>query len=264
MPKSVFYAWQLDTNSKDNKIFIWDAICDACKSLSNDAIPEQSPRPEKDTDGIPGTPNIVQTIFNKIDECSVFIADVTFIAQSTKSKLIPNPNVLFELGYAVKTIGWERTILVLNNAHGNANNLPFDMLQHRWPIEYRLTPETKARDDRCSKLKEELTSALNDCDEYSLTRAVNMMNSLDTDSLKIVADHEHKGGIEIDMPATNMGGLLASTVRITAIRRLIDIGAIKVVETPYIRYGWTSDGLSMIREINRTQPKLLQLFRNNK
>lgn len=142
MPNSVFFAWQFDTDPKDNKTFILDAICDACNSLSNDAIPEQSPRPEKDTNGISGTPNIVQTIFNKIDKCSVFIADVTFIAESKKGKLIPNPNVLLELGYAVKTIGWERTILVLNNAYGDAKNLPFDMLQHRWPIEYRITSET--------------------------------------------------------------------------------------------------------------------------
>lgn len=263
MSNSVFFAWQNDTEPNDNKSFIWDSICESCKALSNDVLPEVSPRPEKDTEGISGSPNIVQTIFRKIDQCSIFVADVTFVAKTENGKFIPNPNVLLELGYAVKTIGWERTILVLNNAYGKAENLPFDLLQHRWPIEYRVTSETKAR-KRCSEnLDEALSSALNICEEFSLNRAIQMMNLLDTNSLKIVADHENGSIIELFMPAKTKGDLLESMAHTSSLRRLMDLGAIKVVEEPYISYGWTSDGLLMIREINKTHPKLLELFRSN-
>ena len=31
---------------------------------------------------------------------------------------MPNPNVVFELGYAVANLGWERVILLINEAHG--------------------------------------------------------------------------------------------------------------------------------------------------
>ena len=263
MPNSVFFAWQNDTEPKDNKSFIWSSICESCNALRNDVLPELSPRPEKDTDGISGSPNIVQTIFKKIDQCSIFVADVTFVAKTENGKCIPNPNVLLELGYAVRTIGWERTILVLNNAYEKAENLPFDLLQHRWPIEYRVTSETKANEKRLESLSlnEALSSALKICERFSLNRAIEMMNSLDTDSLKIVADHENSGFIELLLPAKTMGETLISIVRTSALRRLMDLGAIKVVEEPYIGYGWTSDGLLMIREINKTHPKLLNLLR---
>ncbi len=263
MPNSVFFAWQFDTEPKDNKSFIWDAICESCKSLNNNAVPEQSPRPEKDTDGISGTPNIVQAIFNKIDKCSIFIADVTFIAESENGKLIPNPNVILELGYAVKTIGWERTILIMNNAYGKAENLPFDMLQHRWPIEYRVTSETKVREKRWDSLKDVLASALGDCEEYSLARAENMMNSLDTEALKLVADNEYENLIQMKMPDKTVFGVIASATRASSLRRLMDLGAITVVEKPSVGYGWTNDGLLMIKEINKVHPKLLGVLRSH-
>lgn len=261
MANSVFFAWQLDTKAEDNRAFIWDCIKSACFKLKNDALPELSPRPEKDTDGVSGTPNIVQTIFKKIDECSIFVADVTFIAQTESNKYIPNPNVLLELGYAVKSIGWERTVLVLNNAHGKADKLPFDMLQHRWPIEYRLTSETKVRDKRRDELEGALSDALQNCEEFSLSRAREMMLSLDTDTFALVATHEHDQLIEMPLPAKTMGQVLTSNSHTASLRRLIDLGAIRVIDTPYIGYGWTSDGLQMIKEINKLHPRMLSMFR---
>lgn len=261
MPNSIFFAWQSDTNPSENRTFIWNAIVDACKVLANNSVPEQSPRPEKDTIGVSGSPNIVQTIFRKIDHCAMFIADVTFVAKSEKSRLVPNPNVLLELGYAVKTVGWERTILVLNSACGKADSLPFDMLQHRWPIEYKITSETKAREKRWSNLKEALSVALQSCEEYSLNRATDMMNSLDADCLKLIADNESNRFIVMQLPANNMAGLLIGGQRTASLRRLMDLAALKVVEKPHIGYGWTNDGLLMVREINRTHPDLLNVLR---
>lgn len=254
----------MDTEPKGNKTFIWDSMCAACKKLGDDINPELSPRPEKDTEGVSGTPNIVQTIFNKIDSCSMFVADVTFIGETNKGKLLPNPNVLLELGYAVKTIGWARTILILNNAYGKADKLPFDMLQHRWPIEYRITSHTEVRDKRWEGLTEALTEAFSSCAEHSLNRAIEMMSALDTDSFHLIALNERNTIIEMPMPATTMGGLLNSTSQTASFRRLIDLGAIRVVDKPYIGYGWTSDGREMIKEINKVHPGMLEALRQHK
>ena len=94
MPNTIFFAWQLDTPSEQNKDFIWKALQDAASRLANEAQPELSPRPEKDTEGVSGNPNIVQTIFKRIRECSIFVADLTFVAETARRKKTPNHNVL--------------------------------------------------------------------------------------------------------------------------------------------------------------------------
>lgn len=60
------------------------------------------------TTGTTGSPNIVTTLFSKIDNCDLFIADLSlcFTEDRQNEKKSPNPNVLLELGYAVKTLGW--------------------------------------------------------------------------------------------------------------------------------------------------------------
>jgi hypothetical protein len=47
----------------------------------------------------------------------VFVADVTPINAGSDHRLCPNPNVLIELGYAVKALGWSRIVMVLNTAY---------------------------------------------------------------------------------------------------------------------------------------------------
>ena len=261
MANTVFFAWQMDTKPEDNKSFIWSSIVSACKKCKSETTPELSPRPEKDTDGVSGSPNIVQTIFKKIDGCALFVADVTFIAKTDSSKYIPNPNVLIELGYAVKTIGWERTILVINSAHGKASELPFDILQHRWPVEYRITNETIVREKRWNNLEAVLCDAISGCEEHSLSRAKNMAISLDTDTLAFVAKNEKKDMIDIQLPAQTMGQHLTSALQIASIRRLMDLGAIRVISNPELGYGWTYDGLNMIKEIYRLHPHIMMVFR---
>ena len=65
----------------------------------------------------------------------MFVADLTFIGKTAQAdankpdKLLPNPNVLLELGYATAKIGWERVVLVLNTAYGDPDNPMFDLKQ---------------------------------------------------------------------------------------------------------------------------------------
>src|SRR5208282_1709687 len=107
---------------------------------------------DSDTQGVAGQPPIVETIFKKIDTASVFVADMTFVGKRIDGRSTPNPNVLIEYGWALKTLGHQRIIAVMNIAYGEPtnDNLPFDLQHVRRPIPYNLsetaTPETKAKE----------------------------------------------------------------------------------------------------------------------
>lgn len=257
MEHTAFFAWQLDTPAEQNKKFIWDALTAA----TNSAVPEESPRPESDTGGVAGSPNIVETIFNRIRNCAFFIADLTYTAKSDSGKLVPNPNVLIELGYAARSIGWERTILVLNQTYGKAKHLPFDILQHRWPIEYRMSERTIVGDRRFDQLSDALTAAIRGCEQHVLSRAEEMADSLDTATIDIVGQYENTSFIDMRLPAKTTGQLLGGLDHILAIRQLISIGAIRVTHTPTIGYEWTYDGRRMIQALLRKQPRILEMMR---
>jgi len=109
---TIFYAWQNDTPARYNRYLIRDVLENATKNIRNDALIEDSPRLDYDTRGVSGTPEIAATVFGKIKRCAVFIADMTFVGSTQpivareQEKLLPNPNVMLELGYAAATIGW--------------------------------------------------------------------------------------------------------------------------------------------------------------
>ena len=64
----------------------------------------------------------------KINKSQIFIADVSIINyKSEHDKKTPNPNVLFELGYAIALLGEKNTICVFNSESGNIQDLPFDI-----------------------------------------------------------------------------------------------------------------------------------------
>lgn len=85
---------------------------------------------DRDTQGLAGAPDIGDSIYEKIDNADIFIADVTIINQDYAGRKTPNPNVLIELGYAIKALGWDRIILLYNKDFGEIEELPFD-INHR-------------------------------------------------------------------------------------------------------------------------------------
>lgn len=127
----VFYSWQSDLIGKDTRNFIGEVIKNAVKFLSNTV----TVIPDRDTQGELGSPNIETTIFQKIDEFDLFIADLSIVCEyedsSGNKKYAPNPNVLIELGYAVKVLSWERVICFVNTDYGKETELPFDLNHHR-------------------------------------------------------------------------------------------------------------------------------------
>ena len=131
MKIKIFYSWQSDIKAASNRTLIQNALEGAAKDIRDDDSIEIEPVVDRDTFGVPGSPDIGSTIFNKIDNCDIFVADVTIVNNHQQARPAPNPNVLIELGYALKSKGDNRTILVLNSACGNPELLPFDLRQKR-------------------------------------------------------------------------------------------------------------------------------------
>ncbi|MEI6863876.1 MAG: hypothetical protein WCK46_00680 [Candidatus Adlerbacteria bacterium] len=157
MAKAIFYSWQSDTPNKVGRSFIKDVLEEVCADLATDASLDEALRDvevDSDTQGIAGQPPIAETIFKKIDAASVFVADLTFTGTRMDGRPAPNPNVLIEYGWALKSLTYSRVICVMNTAYGEPNNdtLPFDLAHLRWPIRYTLfeesTPQERADEKR--------------------------------------------------------------------------------------------------------------------
>ncbi len=155
----VFYSWQSDLPNATNRRFIGDALEKACKQVENNPDVEEAPRLDQDTQGLPGSPSIPQAIMDKIDACQVFVADVSFCYQAGDGTLAPNPNVVYELGYAVARLGWDRILLIVNEEFGEVEKLPFD-LEKRRAIPYRAQEKEKDRSEAKKLLVARLSGSI--------------------------------------------------------------------------------------------------------
>jgi hypothetical protein len=150
----IFWSWQADTRGKTGRHFVREALADAIKALKQpEEVEEPSERETRealhldhDRQGVPGSPDLAPTIFRKIDQAAVFVADVTFVAQmegedgSAKKKLI-NSNVAIEYGYAVHALGDESILMIQNVHYGEREELPFDLKHKAGPVQYQLAPD---------------------------------------------------------------------------------------------------------------------------
>lgn len=128
----VFYSWQSGNRTARNKIY--KALDKAKEQLQEEGIRIEI---TQDTNGRVGTQNIDSEVLQKIRDCNIFVADVTPI-QTIKeedeetgikqSKLIPNPNVMYESGYALAHKGMNRILFMAALEAGQEiNQLPFDI-----------------------------------------------------------------------------------------------------------------------------------------
>ena len=147
----VFYSWQADLPNATNRTFIEKALESAVQSIRRDSTIKVEAVIDRDTAGVAGSPDIVRTIFEKIDRSDVLVCDVSIIT-SEDTRPIPNPNVLIELGYAIKALGWERILMVMNTAFGGPEKLPFDLRTRRC-LTYHTTAETENRASERKKLQ---------------------------------------------------------------------------------------------------------------
>lgn len=124
MKVSIFYSWQSDIDYKTNKYFIEDSIRKAICKINKEN--ELVACIDRDTKNRIGSPDIRDSVFDKINRCKFFICDV-----SMNNNGVPNSNVLIELGYAIKAVGWKRIICLFNSNTGEVEDLPFDINHNR-------------------------------------------------------------------------------------------------------------------------------------
>lgn len=160
MEARVFYSWQSDCPGNTNRNFILTALDQAIKEIHTDDTIIVSPVMDRDTKGVPGSPDITESIFSKIDTASVFVCDISIINSNQGDyKSTPNPNVLIELGYAVKVLGWNRVIMVMNEEYGKPDLLPFDLRSKRITT-YRIAQDAEEKAPERNRLRKILVEAL--------------------------------------------------------------------------------------------------------
>lgn len=168
----IFFSWQ--SNLPKSSKFVRKCLDKAIKKLKGE-IPAENFTLEHDTKGVRGSPDIVQTILKKIDASDVFVGDLTIVQNADDSSApaqcqgstspheykrdcYPNPNVLFELGYATAKLGLDNVYIVMDAAHGKPENLPFDIkLKRMIPFDKDKPPEELAN-KLCEHLRRFLKS----------------------------------------------------------------------------------------------------------
>jgi hypothetical protein len=82
MPRHIFFSWQSDTTNAVGRSFVETCLERAIAELAADAEVELADRElvDKDTQNVPGSPPIADTIFGKIDGAAAFLSDLTFVA----------------------------------------------------------------------------------------------------------------------------------------------------------------------------------------
>jgi hypothetical protein len=118
----VFYSWQSDLPA--NRAYLQECLENAISRLPNYEL-------ETATRNSRGAVDIAQTILRKIDEADMFVADLSIINPEVEGRKTPNPNVLYELGYAVGKMGEAPIVMVVNTATTDIAELPFDIRNRR-------------------------------------------------------------------------------------------------------------------------------------
>ncbi|MHA6718656.1 hypothetical protein ACX40Y_04305 [Sphingomonas sp. RS6] len=158
----------MDTATRTGRNLIEAALNRAIRTLKVDADIDPADREvhvDRDTVNVPGSPPLVETIFGKVDTATAFISDLTFVGvRADGERHMPNPNVLLEHGWALKSLTWRRVISVMNTAYGHPDKmaLPFDLQHFRRPILYDCPEDAndEARAAAREGLARDLTVAL--------------------------------------------------------------------------------------------------------
>lgn len=152
---TVFFSWQSDVpeNSDLLRSFIKTSIKKLETTQNVNVLYDEASR------SVVGSQKVEEVILEKIRACDVFIADITPITrieteegEKKRIKLLPNPNVAFELGYAMHCLPMEQVLIVLPTGISNGQ-LPFDF-NHNRLIEF---------DEQTNPMDEEIEKSLAFC-----------------------------------------------------------------------------------------------------
>ena len=181
MEIEIFYSWQSDLPNRTNRGVIQTALERAARNIRDDESIKVEPVVDRDTAGVPGSPNIAETILGKIDECHIFVGDVSIINPDSEKRKTPNPNVMLELGYALKKLSSARIVMVLNRAFGKPEELPFDLKMKR-TLDYNAIESqeniSKERNNLAKKLERALKAIINGIEEAQDDQAAEKTNPI--------------------------------------------------------------------------------------
>lgn len=121
----LFFSWQSDT--KDNHKKIGQSLVKACDEIRAEGIYDIDY--DESTWNRSGSPVIDSTVVEKAKKCDLFVADLTPI-ETSGTKDLPNPNVMYELGVAKSNLT-DESILMLYTGSIEAARMPFDINHHR-------------------------------------------------------------------------------------------------------------------------------------
>lgn len=194
MKVNIFYSWQSDLPNAKNRSLIETSLKNAIKMIKDEIDEVSDVLIESDSRDDLGTPDLVESIFSKIEQCDILVADLSIINAGSNGRLTPKPNVLLEVGFAAKAISWTNIVCVYNCEYGKVEDLPFD-IRTRKPIIYNTTNGNSESKNALTKaLKTQLSSIiLNriiDKKEYlSTKRAVDLsLQSILVDLCGIIFD----------------------------------------------------------------------------
>ncbi|MBN1908423.1 MAG: hypothetical protein JW818_01675 [Pirellulales bacterium] len=263
MDLAVFYSWQDDQPNETCRYFIRGAAQKAVHRIASESIVQESPRLDHDTKGQSGIPGIADTIFSKIEKAAVFLGDVTFVGKTkvltgtVKEKMLPNPNVLVELGYAARSIGWERIVCVFNDFYGSIDDQIFNLKHRRNPICYRLGPDEKnsivqQRDCLSARIEEAIRSVLR-AEHCGVEKILTQLDAYSQVFLRKYANQDM-----ISPPPTNrvVFGVAANDLDTpgfnTAVSNLHRLEVIETVVDPNshsVIYKWTPIGCLVLQKL---------------
>jgi hypothetical protein len=182
------------------------------------------------------------------------IADLSFVGTTIpedpnkQKKRMPNANVLLELGYAAAKVGWERIILVLNTAFGESEELPFDLIHRRFPIEFKLAPDgKKSIEDIQTKLSGDIEEAIK-LSHAAVLRAVELLDVNGLCWMHMVGKNDFFHAPQ----RKTKGEILQAQQLDSGLVRLIDLGLLKcdlANKGTIYAYHWTYIGKLVLRHI---------------
>ena len=145
----VFWSWQSDTPGNIGRHLLRGVLENVVEELRASVELDEPFRDvhlDHDRKGIPGSPDLVKVILEKIDTAAVFIADVTPVGilrgrpEDAEPKKLINSNVAIELGYALGRHGDQALLMIMNEHYGGREDLPFDLRHKAGPISFNLAP----------------------------------------------------------------------------------------------------------------------------
>lgn len=124
----IFYSWQSDDDATSD--FVFHLLKDAISKLQLRLNPGVEVILDKDTHNVSGSPDITNTILDKINRANIVVSDISCIG-SCNCKKVVNQNVMFETGYAIAKHSTDSVIMLFNKDQGSMRDLPFDISHNR-------------------------------------------------------------------------------------------------------------------------------------